>query len=546
MKRLVFVFLLPFLCQSSFVFAKTPDDPFFDEQWYLSQISAPDAWNTTTGSSSVTIAVLDAGFDMDHPDLVDQYFINPGEIAGNGKDDDKNGYIDDVSGWDFIGEDSDPSPQTGSASDAEAAEHGSLVAGLIDAQGDNSEGVAGVVWKAKILPLRVLDETGAGASDAASDAIDYAVAMGADVINMSFAGDAGDVTFRRAIERAYEAGVVVVAAMGNDGVNTSSHPVYPACFEATNEDWVIGVGATNEEDYRSLFSNYGDCTDLSAPGENIYGVSYQDNSGNFDESYLGGWDGTSMAAPLVAGAAALLKSAYPELSPKDVRNILKLSVDPVHVKNTNMSDKVGAGRLNVDRALEYAASFAAAKSPSVTPSSSGGVAPGSGVMGMSPVTGEAEEVSVVTAGEFIKSPSYATVYYIPTAGERSVFMDATAYFTWSDSFDDVVQVTDATLPTLALTGVMLPRPGVVLVKITSDPTVYLIEENPEDAEKPLLRAIASESIAQEMFGSAWADYVIDIDPTYIARFEKGDDVTRAEVVDTSLMKTRAQLSGLAS
>ena len=552
MKRLVYLFLLVFLPGSAF--AKTPNDPDYNEQWYLPQIDAESAWDVTTGSSDVLIAVLDAGFDMDHPDLVDQYTTNTGETAGNNKDDDGNGYIDDVRGWDFIGNDADPSPETTQAdASADAAEHGSLVAGLIAAEGNNAEGVAGVIWKAKILPLRVLDETGAGDSRAASDAIDYAVAMGADVINMSFAGDTSDTTFRNAIQDAYEAGVVVIAAMGNDGINTSSHPVYPACFGTSDDDWVIGVGSTNDIDYRSLFSNYGACTDLSAPGEGIYGVSYEDDSGDFDEAYQGGWDGTSMAAPLVAGAAALLKSEYPTLTPTDIRNILKLSVDPIHVRSTSMSDKVGAGRLNVARALEYGAQFSTddttttddTATTDTTTTSSGGVAPGSGEFGISPVTGGTEEISEIAVGEFIKSPSYAAVYYVSAEGERKVFMDANAYFTWSDSFGDIIEVTDATLPTLTLVGVMLPQPGVVLMKITSDPSVYAIEENPDDEDKPFRRKINSEDIAEAMYGSDWADYVIDIDATFISRFTSGDKITEAEDVDTSIMKTRAELAALA-
>lgn len=551
MKRLAYLFLV-LLLAPTLVFAKTPDDAEYDEQWYLPQIDAPGAWDTTTGSTDVVIAVLDSGFDLNHPDLEDQYFVNSEETAGNGKDDDGNGYADDVNGWDFIDDDEDPSPvTTGVNADPDAAKHGSLVAGLIAAEGDNGEGVAGVIWTARILPLRVLDEAGSGDSRAAADAIDYAVEMGADVINMSFAGDVSDSTFRNAVERAYEAGVVVVAAMGNDSVNTSSHPVYPACFGTSDDDWVIGVGSSNEDDYRSLFSNYGACTDLSAPGEDMYGVSYEDGSAQFTDEYQGGWDGTSMAAPLVSGAAALLLSQYPDLSPEDIRNILKLSVDPIKVRSSSMADKVGAGRLNVERALEYGASFSDGEEETEEEDdesatvSSGQVAPGSGEFGTSPVTGESEEISIVVPGEYIKSPSYSTVYYIPEEGERWVFMDANTYFTWSDSFGDIIEVTDATLPTLTLTGIMLPKPGVVLMKITSDPSVYAIEENPDDESRPLRRKISSEEVAIEMYGEDWADYVIDVDPTFIGRFERGDAIEEAEDVDTSIMKTREELSELA-
>ena len=328
------LFLLSILFLPSIVLASTPNDPDYSEQWYLDQIQAPAAWEITTGSHNVIVAVLDAGTDLDHPDLESNLWQNSGEIADNDKDDDHNGYIDDVSGWDFVDNDNDSSPNDGSSADVDAVSHGTLIAGLVGAVGDNRKGVAGVNWDVTVMPIRMLNEDGAGSSTEAIDAVEYAVAMGADVINLSFAGDSDDSRLRDAIRDAYRAGVVIVAAMGNENQDTDRRPVYPACYFSATEDWVIGVGSTDSDDFRSVFSNYGgDCLDLSAPGEDIYGLAFEEPSDGFNDDYLGGWSGTSMSSPLVAGAAALLLSAYSDLTPEDITNVLKLSVDPINVIN---------------------------------------------------------------------------------------------------------------------------------------------------------------------------------------------------------------------
>jgi hypothetical protein len=334
---------------------------------------------------------------------------------------------------------------------------------------------------------------------------------------------------------------VVVAAMGNENRDTDRVPVYPACYRSSAEDWVIGVGSTDQDDFRSLFSNFGDnCLDLSAPGEEIYGLSFEQPADGFDDLYLGGWSGTSMSSPLVAGSAALLLSAYPDLSPADVNTILKLSVDPINVINRSMKSQAGAGRLNLGRAMEYAAQFSSADE-----SATSGETEETVTTGISPVTGLIEEITSVSAGDYIKSPSFSTVYYVTEDGGRRAFIDSNTYFTWADSFSEIKEVTDATLTTLPLSGVMLPKAGVVLVKIQSDARVYALSENVFDEFAPLLREITTEQIAHQMYGPNWADYVIDVEPTYFGRFEHGDEIFEAESVDTSIMRTRQALADLA-
>lgn len=339
-------------------FALTPNDPYFDEQWYLDQIDASTAWGTETGSSDVVVAVLDTGVDIDHPDLVENVWTNADEIADNNKDDDKNGFVDDVYGWDFVQGDNDPSPTLRSDSSIDVLSHGTMISGLIAAQSDNDEGVAGVAWHATIMPVRMLSINGSGNDIDAAKAVNYAVDNGADIINLSFAGYNSSAALERSIERAYEAGVVVVAAMGNDDVDVDDDQVYPACLKGDANDWVIGVTSSDRDDVGSSFSNYGSsCSDVSAPGEDIFGLMYENIPEGYTEMYAGGWSGTSVASPLVAGTAALLLSAYPGLQPDDVQTLIKLSVDPLLPSGVK-TGQLGSGRLHAARALEYTERYA--------------------------------------------------------------------------------------------------------------------------------------------------------------------------------------------
>ena len=347
------------------VFARIPNDPLFDKQWYLSAIGAPAAWDIGVGTRQTVVAVLDSGVDPNHPDMVGNIWTNPGEIAGNGIDDDANGYVDDAHGWDFVEGDNTPEPDVSEAFTVDGVAHGTVIAGIIGAVGNNGEGVAGVSWQTQIMPLRILDDYGSGDSGNAREAILYAVANGADVINLSFTGFDADKLLQNDIRDAYEAGVTVVAAVGNDnhgGLNLDETPVYPVCFGAEGADWVIGVAATTAEDTKASFSNYGaNCTDISAPGVGIFGLMYQnDDWSDFPSYYEDGWAGTSVASPIVAGAVALLRSAYPTLTPSLIRTVLQLSVDPLKEKGTDATGKLGPGRLNVGRAMQIAPSFASA------------------------------------------------------------------------------------------------------------------------------------------------------------------------------------------
>jgi len=261
----------------------TPNDSNFANQWGLNNtgqnvngtsgtsdadIDAPEAWNITTGSSSVVVAVVDSGVNYNHPDLDGNIWTNSGETANNSSDDDGNGYIDDIRGWDFVDNDNDPMDSTG---------HGTHVAGIIGAEGNNGLGVTGVAWNVKIMPLRVFNTLGSSTSANVASAINYAVVNGAKVINYSAGGPNFSQTFLNAITAANTAGVLFVGAAdngGSDGIgdDTDSITDYPADYNVPN---ILIVAATDQDDNLASFSNYGATTvDVGAPGVNIYSTQH--------------------------------------------------------------------------------------------------------------------------------------------------------------------------------------------------------------------------------------------------------------------------------
>ena len=340
----------------------TPNDPYYGNEWYLTKIKADAAWDKISSSPDVVIAVIDSGIDINHPDLKDNIWVNTKEIAGNGRDDDHNGFIDDVNGWDFVNNVPDPSPKFTTGWTEAGVAHGTMVAGIIAARGNNHLGTTGVTWAAKIMALKALNDKGEGKVNDVIRAIDYAINNGADIINLSFVSFNYNEALQEAIARAHQAGVLVVAAAGNEqsagaGYNIDVTPIYPACYDGQlGENMVIGVAATDALDQKAKFSSYGfHCVDLTAPGVSFFNTTTAgSDANNPGKIYDGYWSGTSMAAPLVSGTLALIETANPELSQREVVNILYASTDNISRLNPDYLGQLGNGRLNVNRAVELA------------------------------------------------------------------------------------------------------------------------------------------------------------------------------------------------
>lgn len=337
-----------------------PNDPRYAEQWFHDNtgqvfsgipgvpgedIDSTDAWDISTGSSGVIAVDMDTGVDLTHPDLVDNLWQNPGEIADNGIDDDGNGFIDDVFGWDFINNDNDPSDDNG---------HGTPVAGLIGAVGNNGIGVAGVNWQVSIMVLKAGHAFGFSTFDAQLGSFDYATMMAerghnVAVLNFSFGGlgdaafidpDPGEDPIKDAIDAMGVAGITATFSAGNDGWDNdrTDFTNYPSSYTSSN---IIAVAAMDHLGGLSGYSNYGpESVDIGAPADFTLSTTMGGGYGYFG--------GTSAASPVVAGVVALLKSVKPELTPEEVRQTLMSTVDIV----PSLEGRVGSnGRVNAARAV---------------------------------------------------------------------------------------------------------------------------------------------------------------------------------------------------
>lgn len=321
----------------------TPNEQFFEDQYALynpggifgppsspqsgterADIKAREGWEETRGDEAIVIAVLDTGADFNHPDLDDKLFSN---------------------GYDFINDDPDPIDDHG---------HGTIVAGIAAAETNNGEGIAGVAWNCKILPIKIVDNTGWTDVSTEVDGINWAILNGADVINLSLGGPGVSQSEQDAIRAAYTNGIVVVAAAGNDGAATYYPAAYPEC---------MAVAATNSDDERVTFlntagdpwpawqSNYGPEIDVAAPGDWVISSFPTDLTPPLFDPYIFS-SGTSLSTPHVAGLAALIRSIKPELSAEDIMDVIRYTADDVNSTNyAGRDDFIGYGRINMERAL---------------------------------------------------------------------------------------------------------------------------------------------------------------------------------------------------
>jgi hypothetical protein len=330
-----------------------PNDEFYNRQDYLRQIGASRAWEVTIGTPDVVIAVIDTGVDVNHPELVRSVWRNADEIANDGIDNDKNGYIDDTVGWDFVAKNNDPRPIAVEPFSYTALNHGTVVSGIIAGQGNNFEGITGIAWGARIMPLRALDKDGIGSVENVVEAVNYAIDNGANIINLSFVGQGYNRSLYDVLRRAYDNDIVVVVASGNTGSNLNALPNYPICYDALDDDnWILGVTAVDSGDSHIKNASYGsDCVDVAAPGNNFFATQVVDVSKGLTETYGGLWSGTSLAAPVVSGVAALVKSAYPDFSAHQIIQLIMNSSTQIDQFNDSVSGQLGAGRVSASNAI---------------------------------------------------------------------------------------------------------------------------------------------------------------------------------------------------
>jgi thermitase len=309
-----------------------------DKAWGLRSINVNQAWQVTKGSRDIIVAVIDTGVDVNHPSLRDNIWKNPKEIPNNGIDDDDNGYIDDVHGWNFVNHNSDVSDSHG---------HGTHIAGIIGATGNNKVGVVGVAPNVSIMVLKYFNPKGTGISNILSTvkSIQYAIQMGAHIINYSSGGFQPNRLEKKAIQEAHEKGLLFIAAAGNEATNTDNKPYYPADYAIKN---IVSVTAYNKFQQILPTSNFGIKTvDIAAPGKNILST--------FPNNRFGYMSGTSQATAFVSGAAALTLANLPEFAlPEKTIRILTESAD---------SSESFDGKTSGSRALNAYRSVALAQKP---------------------------------------------------------------------------------------------------------------------------------------------------------------------------------------
>jgi subtilisin family serine protease len=497
--RIIGIIILSLLVQPSFVFAKTFNDPLNNNLWYLDSLQMKYVWDYSEGDG-ITVAVIDSGVDTDHPDLMNKIKINQKEIFGDSIDNDGNGYVDDVKGWDFLDNDNDPKPvpieqapncEKSRTCDYSAFYHGTALSGIFGAETDNAFGISGLAPRAKIMPLRVLDSSGSGSSSDVIKAVEYAVDNGANIINMSFVGLSDDFALTQSIERAYNRGVVVVVAAGNkEGVaqiNLDINPRYPVCSVGSSGQRIsLGVGAMDQNNILSTFSNYGSsCIDILAPGENIFGAVPNEPSLGFNEYFASGFRGTSLSAPMVSGAVALIRSYDPKLTVLQIFQLIRQYAKNISTSNPGFESKIGSGGLDILSIFQN-------------------------INNVKPAA-----IGSISFGDVFKVNKLSTVYYYGNDGKRYVFPDSGTFFSWYPDFALVKSISLDEAAQLPLGGVVTYRPGVQLVKVATDPKVYAVDT------KGVLRWVTNEDVAVALYGGNWSQKVRDLSDVYVFSYSYG-------------------------
>lgn len=314
-------------------FDLSPNDNQFPNQWYLDKISAAGAWDYFSAGSNIVIAIVDDAVERFHADLNPNVWVNPGEIANNGIDDDGNGYIDDINGWDVANNSASVDPPSA------ASNHGTHVAGISSAATNNGLGLSSIGFSCKIMCVKSTNQPPPSITHGYEGVL-YAANNGAHIINMSWGGPNASATAQNVIDFALSKGCILVASAGN---SNSSNLSYPAAFNG-----VISVASTDAGDIKSSFSNFGGWVKISAPGSSILSTLPGSSYGNLS--------GTSMASPMVAGLLGLMKSLSPTMPNADLINCLYTSADNINALNPTFAGFLGSGRINALKAMECVAS----------------------------------------------------------------------------------------------------------------------------------------------------------------------------------------------
>lgn len=340
-----------YIYKTSFV----PNDPGYVNQSYLTKVMAPQAWDILKNAANVIIGIVDSGSDLQHEDLAANIFVNTADPV-NGIDDDGDGYIDNYHGWDFVGNSAATMlPDNNPDVTNDSTDHGVHVSGIASAVSNNNRGVASIAYNAKLMIVKTGADNNSRAIYKGYEGIKYAADHGAAIINCSWGGTGGGQFGQEIIDYAIAKGSLVIAAAGND---TTDVPDYPASYKG-----VLSVASVTSTDVKSSFSNFGNHITISAPGSSIY------NTLNGDK--YGYKSGTSMATPLVASAAALVKAKYPNYNGLQVGEVLRTTADPIDNLNPSFAGKIGKGRLNIFNALTQTTSSIRYQKIEVTDQSNG-------------------------------------------------------------------------------------------------------------------------------------------------------------------------------
>ncbi|MDO8669175.1 MAG: S8 family peptidase [Candidatus Buchananbacteria bacterium] len=498
-KSSIFVAMV-FFALAGNVQAYLPSDPLYNQQSnYFDYLHMPQAWDEAKGDG-VLIAILDSGVDINNPDLKFNIWENDNETLDDGIDNDKNGYIDDVSGWDFVDSDNNPSPVAGEGSDKLSVNHGTALAGIIGAVANNGLGITGIAFNSKIMPIRILKSDGEGFVANLVEAIDYAVKNGADIINLSLVGFENSTALESAIDRANKSGVLVVAASGNAesgkmARNLNLEPAYPACYgNNQNNNIVLTVSSLNLLDQKSSFSNYGsNCVDLSALGENLTSLAYYNPLVGFNDYYSYHWYGTSFSTAIVSGLAALVKSKNLSLNANDLTNLLVNNTDNIDDLNPLFEGQLGTGKINILKALNSD-------------------------FGLS--------------GKLIKLENSSAVYYLDHNQIRHLFSNQNIFFSWysGDWTDHEIEtVSQSKFDSYSFGNNVTIRPGTKLIKFQNSGRVYAVSS-------PNILHYANVDTLKKLYGDDYGLRLVTIQNSFESDYIQGDKLDGSTYPSSTLIQ----------